>query len=159
MDIACRAEVPRRGFRNPADLEGLVSEGSSKAAEDIFPPKCTCSAKEPGATFPSLHATDCPEFIDSIVERRVPRYDSAIQLVEVDGVQARYDTGKGILIDPPFGPWPRKKPGDLTIDSLRLGTLLQAALDLLSSPLDNRVTARNLIKIALDEITVRKADT
>lgn len=37
----------------------------------------------------------------------VARPVSAIVLVEVAGVQARWDRQKGILIDPPFGPWPR----------------------------------------------------
>jgi len=27
--------------------------------------------------------------------------------VEVDGKKARWDVAKGVLIDPPFGPWPR----------------------------------------------------
>jgi len=35
-------------------------------------------------------------------------YEDTIQLVEVEGKKARWDVAKGILIDPPFGPWPRR---------------------------------------------------
>jgi hypothetical protein len=34
---------------------------------------------------------------------------SAIELIEIDGKLARWDKAKGVLIDPPFGEWPREK--------------------------------------------------
>lgn len=35
------------------------------------------------------------------------RPSAVLELVDVDGQKARWDKAKGILIDPPFGPWPR----------------------------------------------------
>lgn len=60
--------------------------------------ECNCSALEPGATFPSIHATDCPEFVrpfteraarTAAAERKVPRFEDALGEAAEDFPRAR----------------------------------------------------------------------
>jgi hypothetical protein len=141
--------------------------------------ECNCSAKELGAMFPGVHATDCPEFIEAIQNRRVPRFDEENQAergtLEALFFESLVDKFLGGLLGPkpelprfpgadhdlrdlspvsipsiftPFGPLPKLVNGSV------LTTLLTAAVDLLDGNVGDSkvVSARNLIKLALNEI-------
>lgn len=51
---------------------GRACEESPKYLKN--PPGCNCSASEPDAAFPNIHATDCPEFIKPFQKRFHPEF-------------------------------------------------------------------------------------
>jgi hypothetical protein len=138
---------------------------------------CNCTAKEPGATFPGVHATDCPEFIEAIQNRRVPRFDERENQAEREPLD--FESFVEEFLGGILGPKPelprfpgadhdlRDLPPTLTRTKVVNGNLvtgiLTSSLTLLNDAIDSFgpgeeidttiTVARDLIKLALDEIT------
>jgi hypothetical protein len=137
---------------------------------------CNCSASNPEVQFPGVHATDCPEFLAT--RRRASSNDenqseAPLPVTEitpdVDEIGAIVEGLLGDMLGPRRRELPRMPglPGlpfhgmtamPKLINGTTLVTLLTAAVELLEDDDGSHIaSACNLIKLALDEITPRKA--
>jgi hypothetical protein len=135
---------------------------------------CNCTAMHPEVQFPGVHATDCPEFLAT--RRRASSNDddeAPLPIAPVTEITPDVDEIGAIvegLLGDMLGPRRRELPRmpglpfhgmtamPKLINGTTLVTLLTAAVELLEDDDGSHIaSACNLIKLALDEITPRKA--